>query len=84
VKRHLSISVTRNIFVPGWILLVGFALLNAQPLGAMVSLSMFVVGVLVIPGVVMLRRVVEVDTRALVIPKGPIARMWRRVSKQRR
>lgn len=84
MKRLMSISFTRNILVPGWILLVGLALLNAQPLGAMVSLSMFVVGVLVIPGVVMLRRVVDVDTRALVIPKGPIARMWRRVSKRRR
>jgi hypothetical protein len=48
VKTFMSISFTRNILVPGWILLVGLALLNAQPLGAMVSLSMFVVGVLVI------------------------------------
>jgi hypothetical protein len=84
VKRLLPIGFTRNILVPGWIILVGLAFLNARPLGAAASLSVFVVGVLVIPVLVLLTGAVAVKMRALASTRTQIARIWRRVSRRRR
>jgi hypothetical protein len=43
------VGLTRNVLVPGWILIFGCVLLSAQPLGVPASLLLCVVGLLVIP-----------------------------------
>jgi hypothetical protein len=53
------VGLTRNVLVPGWILLFGCALLSAQPLGMPVSLLWCAVGLFVIPA----RVLIPVDVR---------------------
>jgi hypothetical protein len=48
------VGLTRNVLVPGWIMIFGCVLLSAQPLGAPVSLLLCVVGLLVIPARVLI------------------------------
>ena len=48
------VRLTRNVLVPGWIVIFGCALLAAQPLGVGASLLLCVVGLLVIPARVLI------------------------------
>ena len=48
------VGLTRNVLVPGWIVIVGCALLGSQPLGVPVSLLVCVVGLFVIPARVLI------------------------------
>jgi hypothetical protein len=50
----MSITLTRNILVPGWIATFGFAALWAPPLGVAASLALFAVGVFVVPMLLMI------------------------------
>jgi hypothetical protein len=43
------VGLTRNVLVPGWILVFGCVLLSAQPLSVPVTLLLCVVGLLIIP-----------------------------------
>jgi hypothetical protein len=48
------VGLTRNVLVPGWIMIFGCVLLLAQPLGVPVTLLLCVVGLLVIPARVLI------------------------------
>jgi hypothetical protein len=56
MQRLLSVRTTRNVLVPGWIATFGFVALAAPPLGVAASLSLFVVGVVVVPALLMIPR----------------------------
>jgi hypothetical protein len=43
------VGLTRNVLVPGWIMIFGCVLLIAQPLSVSASLLLCVVGLLVVP-----------------------------------
>jgi hypothetical protein len=49
MNRLFSVKTTRNVLVPGWIVTFGFVALSAPPLGVAASVSLFVVGVVVVP-----------------------------------
>jgi hypothetical protein len=78
----MSVRFTHNILVPGWIMLVGLIFLNAPPLGAVVSVSVFMAGILVIPALVLVPRIFSI--RALARTRSQIVRTWRRSSPRRR
>jgi hypothetical protein len=54
------VGLTRNVLVPGWIMIVGCVLLLAQPLGVPMSLLVCVVGLLVIPARLLIPAAVRV------------------------
>ena len=47
-------KLTRNVLVPGWIMIFGCVLLSAQPLGLPVSLVLCALGLIVIPARVLI------------------------------
>jgi hypothetical protein len=49
-----SVTITRNILVPGWIMVFGLVSLSNPPGGVWASLSMCVVGLVVIPGLLLI------------------------------
>ena len=63
----MSGPFTRDVLVPGWIVSFGFASLTAPPASVVASLALFIVGVVVIPGLVLLKiaqRVSRAETTA--------------------
>jgi hypothetical protein len=56
MKRLFSIKTKRNVLVPGWIATFGFAALSAPPLGVAASMSLFVLGVVVVPALLLIPR----------------------------
>jgi len=60
----MSVRFTHNILVPGWIGMIGLVSLNFPPLGVAASLSLFVLGVVVIPALVLI---------AIAIRRGALA-----------
>lgn len=78
----MSVRFTLNVLVPGWIMLIGLAFLNAPPLGTLMSLSVFMVLIVVIPALVLIPR--GVSARALARTRSQIVRTWRRSSRGRR
>jgi hypothetical protein len=83
MKRLMSVRTARNLLVPGWIVTFGFAALTAPPLGVAPSLSLFVVGVIVVPALAMTRRPVGRRRAAVRLPPVPAGRFrfprWRAV-----
>jgi hypothetical protein len=69
----MSVKVTRNVLVPGWIMGVGLVAINAPPQGVAASLSLFLVGVFVIPALVLIVSVAH--PRILVMTTGYTRRM---------
>ena len=53
MTMRLSVRTTHNLLVPAWIATFGFAVLIAPPLGVAASVSVFVVGVVVVPVLLM-------------------------------
>jgi hypothetical protein len=51
----MPVRVTRELLLPGWIMGFGLVILSAPPLGAAWSLSLFLVGVVVFPALVLVR-----------------------------
>ncbi len=53
--QHIGLlRFTRNVLAPGWILVFGFILLAAPPLGVMTSLTLLLIGVVVVPALMVL------------------------------
>jgi hypothetical protein len=48
------VTITRNILVPGWIMIFGLVSLSDPPGGVWASLSMCVVGLVVIPALLLI------------------------------
>jgi hypothetical protein len=48
------VGLTRNVLVPGWIVIFGCVLLSVQPLGVLASLLLCAVGLFVIPARVLM------------------------------
>jgi hypothetical protein len=55
----MTVKATRNVLVPGWIMGVGLVAINAPPQGVAASLSLFLVGVFVIPALVLIVSAVQ-------------------------
>lgn len=56
VTTLLSARFTRDVLVPGWILTVGLAALNAPVMGVAASIWLFVVGVVGVPALILISR----------------------------
>lgn len=61
----MSVRFTHNVLVPGWILIFGLAALYGPPLGAALSLSLFMVGIFGIPALLVIPRAVGLRARAI-------------------
>ena len=72
----MSVRVTLHVLLPSWIMLIGLAFFNARPLGTALSLSLFIVLIVVIPALVLVPG--AVGARALARTKSQIVRTWRR------
>jgi hypothetical protein len=59
LKTLMAVAVRSNVLVPGWITICGVVSLSAPPLGVAASLSLFTVGVLVIPALALIPRAVR-------------------------
>ena len=59
----MPVRVTREVLLPGWIMGFGLTILGAPPLGVAASLSLLVVGVVVLPALVLLRTI-QIEPRA--------------------
>lgn len=51
----MPVSLVRNLLVPIWIVSFGLVILSAPPLGVAESLSLFLVGVVLFPALVLVR-----------------------------
>jgi hypothetical protein len=49
----MSLRFTRNVLVPGWIMIFGLILLGAPRFSVAASLALVVVGIVVIPALVL-------------------------------
>lgn len=49
VKTLIPVGLIRNVVAPAWILMFGLAFLSDPAMGVAASVSLFVVGVLVVP-----------------------------------
>ena len=49
----MLVRVIRDLLLPAWIVSFGLAILSAPPLGVAWSLSLFLVGIVVLPAVVL-------------------------------
>ena len=74
----MSVRVNKSVLVSGWIMLIGFAFFNAPALSAVAGLSLFIVGVVVVPALVLIPSAVRL--RALAGTKRQILRGWRRTA----
>ena len=45
----MKVRFTRNVLVPGWILIFGCVFLTARPLGLVTGLTLLLMGVVVVP-----------------------------------
>jgi hypothetical protein len=72
MKKLLSVKVRHNLLVPGWIATFGFVALSAPPLGVATSLSLFVVGVFVVPVLVMIPGAADPRADRPRQPAGPV------------
>ena len=50
----MSARFTQKVLIPGWILILGLVFVIAPPMGVATSLSLFIVGVLVVPAFVLI------------------------------
>jgi hypothetical protein len=50
----MSVSFNKRVLVSGWIMLTGFAFFSAPALSAVAGLSLFTLGVVVIPALVLI------------------------------
>ena len=71
MNRLFSSKTKRNVLVPGWIATFGFAALNAPPLGVTASVSLFVLGVVVMPALLLIPR--SASRRLAVVKGSPIS-----------
>jgi len=53
----MAVRLIRELLLPGWIMSFGLVTLSAPPLGVAWSLSLFLVGVVVLPALVLLRTI---------------------------
>lgn len=53
----MAVSIVRDLLLPVWIMGFGLVILSAPPLGVAASLSLFLVGVVVLPALVLVRLV---------------------------
>jgi hypothetical protein len=54
MKRIALVGIARNVLAPGWILVFGFVFLIAPPLGVAESLTLFLMGVVVVPALIVM------------------------------
>jgi hypothetical protein len=74
----MAVRFNKSVLVSGWIMLSGLAFFNAPALSAVTSLSLFIVGVVVIPALVFIPRAVLL--RALASTRRQALRGWRRTA----
>jgi len=53
----MPVSVIRDLLLPVWIMSFGLVILSAPPLGVAASLSLFLLGIVVLPALVLLRTI---------------------------
>jgi hypothetical protein len=51
----MPVSMLRDLLLPVWIMSFGLVILSAPPLGVGASLSLFLLGVVVLPALVLVR-----------------------------
>ena len=51
----MPVSILRDLLLPVWIMSFGLVILSAPPLGVAASLSLFLLGVVVLPALVLVR-----------------------------
>ena len=71
----VSVRIILKVLLPAWIMLIGLAFFNAPALGTAVSLSLFMVLIVVVPALVLIPG--AVGARALVRTRSQIVRTWR-------
>ena len=81
MKRLVSGRMTRNLLVPGWITTFGLVALSAPPVGVAASVSLFVVGVAMVPALLMMSSPAGRQRAAARRPTVPVSRFrvafWR-------
>ena len=53
----MPVRVVRDLLLPVWIMGFGLVILSAPPLGVAASLSLFLLGVVVLPALVLVRMI---------------------------
>lgn len=51
----MAVSIVRDLLLPVWIMSFGLVILSAPPLGVAASLSLFLLGVVGLPALVLVR-----------------------------